>query len=112
LPLNKPTCDDPTTHAWPIQLHHLIKHSRIDQALRHLQKRNPNLTEYGDSFLHKWDWSKVKALLIMSLPGSHVGTADGLGLGMLGIAQQIKSAGWTPEKGETVLAEYQVRFQS
>jgi hypothetical protein len=56
-------------------------------------------------FLHQWDWTRVNAILVMSLPGSHEEKEK---LGMVSLAVQLRDKGWIPRSNETAVAEYQV----
>lgn len=61
-----------------------------------------NFNDFG-----KWAWDKLKAILIMSLPGSHRGS-DVDKYGMTSVSFQLRKHRLVPRTTEHVNVEYQV----
>jgi len=100
------------------QFRQLFIHLKVHKALRHLTQTHPHKahipftpnSEFGD--MGKWDFSRVKVRLIMSVPGGYEGydRMDGFGLCRLG--KVLGEEGWVASKGERAAAEYQVCLTS
>jgi tyrosyl-DNA phosphodiesterase-1 len=92
-------------------------HLKVHKALRFLLAQHPHATsiplkpDNGFEDMAKWDWSKVRVRLVMSVPGSYTGF-DGIveyGSGRLG--NVLHESGWRPKADEVVKAEYQVSLR-
>lgn len=117
--MKQPTSRDAAMfpHSWPTQFEKLFQNTRMAQAFEHLRrhhgKRRSEIlalaSDRSSFFLHQWDWTRVKSILVMSLPGSH---GEGEKLGMVSVAVQLRDKGWIPSPNETTFAEYQVSSES
>jgi hypothetical protein len=111
VPLAKVGSPSPT-HEWPEQLRRLFKAAHLDQAVavlrqRHINKHVVPSSSDGKHFLYNFDWKKVEAILVMSLPGNHVDD-EMLNMGMANVASQLRAKNWLPQANEEVHIEFQV----
>ncbi|ORX40109.1 hypothetical protein BD324DRAFT_258111 [Kockovaella imperatae] len=90
----------------------LFTHLKVHKAVRHLianHERGSDIPlDPADGFecLNKWDWSKVRVQLLMSVPGTYTGSqVDDFGLCRLG--KILHQQGWVPQKNEDVKVEFQ-----
>ena len=87
---------------------------KIHKALRYLRENHVagssiDLTpDNGFDNLSKWDWSKVKVKLVMSIPGTYSGAEKMEELGLSRLGKALNESGWRPRAGEVVNVEYQV----
>jgi tyrosyl-DNA phosphodiesterase-1 len=96
----------------------LLIHMKVHKAVRYLHeahpfgKRIPLDPSEALQDLSKYDFSKVRVKLVMSVPGKYTGfeQINEYGLGRLG--HLLKEAKWVPPPGERVLTEYQVSSRS
>jgi tyrosyl-DNA phosphodiesterase-1 len=56
----------------------------------------------------KYDWSRLRVRVVMSVPGTYNGYNEMQDFGMCRLGRVLKEEGWVPKKDETVAAEYQV----
>jgi len=68
----------------------------------------------GEEFedMEKWDWSRVKVRLVLSIAGNYEGVEKMRDFGLCRIGSVLEEEGWVPGKGEIVKAEYQVSITS
>lgn len=103
------------TEDMPIKFQRLFaRNMKIEKPLRHLKQFHPfgaeipldairNLTALG-----KWDWSRVSAELVVSVPGKEIGEANVGRNGKGGLAACLRRRGWVPGRGQELVAEFQV----
>lgn len=63
----------------------------------------------GFDDMKKWDWSRVKVKLVMSIPGTYTGTDKIEEYGIPRLGKVLNESGWRPRAGEIVKTEFQVR---
>nr|XP_031864193.1 uncharacterized protein CI109_000105 [Kwoniella shandongensis]KAA5531265.1 hypothetical protein CI109_000105 [Kwoniella shandongensis] len=115
LPLPKPVSfrENYLPHDLPQQFRDLFVHTRVHTAIRHIIANHPNGTSISfkpdDGFadMTKYDWSKVKVRLVMSVPGTYTGHDKLDGYGMCRLGKVLSEEGWVPQAGEKVSAEFQ-----
>ncbi|GHJ83667.1 hypothetical protein NliqN6_0069 [Naganishia liquefaciens] len=89
------------------------RNMKIEKPLKHLKQYHPfgsdipldvtrNLATLG-----KWDWSRVSAELVVSIPGKEIGEANVGRNGMGGLAACLRRRGWVPGRGQELAAEFQ-----
>ncbi|KAL1412875.1 hypothetical protein Q8F55_000624 [Vanrija albida] len=100
--------DFPTQFAW------LFAHLKLPKALRFLSENHPfgsgiPIKHSDESFsdLGKYDWSRVQVRVVMSVAGVYTGFGKMVQFGSCRLGKVIAEEGWTPPKGERVVAEYQ-----
>jgi tyrosyl-DNA phosphodiesterase-1 len=87
----------------------------VHKALRYLHVNHPVGSSIpfavGEEFedIKKWDWSRVRVRLILSIPETYEGLGKIKDFGICRIGSVLAEEGWTPGKGEMVKAEFQVR---
>ena len=62
----------------------------------------------GFEDLAKYDWSRSKVKVVMSIPGICDGYEEMQKFGLCRLGRVLKEEGWVPKKDEVVAAEYQV----
>jgi tyrosyl-DNA phosphodiesterase-1 len=87
---------------------------KVHKAIKHLQESHPG----GKSIpldasaqledLSRFDFSKVRVKLVMSVPGKYTGFDAMNEYGLCRLGSAIKEARWVPPTGEKLLGEYQV----
>ncbi|KAK4689554.1 tyrosyl-DNA phosphodiesterase 1, partial [Tremellales sp. Uapishka_1] len=115
LPLSTPQSlrENHLPHDFPFQFRWLFIHLKVHKALKYLISQHPQGAEIPfspeDGFLSmtKWDWSRVKAKVVMSVPDSYVGYGAMDQFGICRLGRLLDSMGWKPQRGERVVAEYQ-----
>lgn len=101
---------------FPDQFSQLFRHLKIYKAIRRLAETHPNGQHIpisaDESFAEfdKYDWSKVRVRLVMSIPGVYRGFDKMSERGICRVAKVVEEEGWGPGKGERVVAEYQVGY--
>ena len=99
---------------FPVRFRYLFKHLKIHKALHFLKTEHPKgstlpfTSREAFDDLFKWDWSKVKVKVVMSIPGTYTGADKMADFGICRIGAVVNDQGWVPRKGEMVKAEYQV----
>lgn len=99
---------------FPQQFADLFKHLKIHKGIEFMRQKHPlgkqvpissdpSFTDFG-----KWDWSRVKARLVISIAGKYEGFHDMSKWGIGRLGQVVQEEGWLPGAGERVVAEYQV----
>lgn len=99
---------------FPHQFAELFAHLKIHKAINFLRQKHPLGSQIpisaDPSFvdLSNYDWSRVKARVVISISGKYEGfdAMSKWGLGRLG--QVVQEERWLPGAGERVVAEYQV----
>lgn len=91
---------------------------KIEKALKHLRQFHPfglniplDVIRTGQqslATLGKWDWSRVTAELVVSVPGKEIGEANVGRIGKGGLAACLRRRGWIPGRGQELVAEFQV----
>jgi tyrosyl-DNA phosphodiesterase-1 len=56
----------------------------------------------------KYDWSRVRVKLVMSIPGTYSGADKMDDFGICRIGKVLSEENWRPQSDEVVKAEYQV----
>jgi tyrosyl-DNA phosphodiesterase-1 len=87
---------------------------KVHKALKHLQESHPGgkripldpSAQLED--LSKYDFSKVRVKLVMSVPGKYTGLDAMNEYGLCRLGSAIKEAKWVPPTGEKLWGEYQV----
>ncbi|WWD04867.1 hypothetical protein V865_002938 [Kwoniella europaea PYCC6329] len=113
LPKRSPLRSDLRTHDFPLQFAHLFTHTRIHTALRSLIRAHPNGSQipftpeenFGD--LAKYDWSKVKVRLVLSIPGTYTGYEQINKFGISRLGKVLNEERWAPKSGEQLDVEFQ-----
>ena len=115
LPLSHPRKPSSKGQDFTSRFKHLFVQLKVHKALRHLISAHPfgsqtNFTP-NEAFedMSKWDWSKVRVSLVMSVPGNHEGVTKMEDFGLCRLGKVVEEEGWTCGKGEMVKAEFQVR---
>lgn len=101
---------------FPQQFADLFKHLKIHKGIEFMRQKHPlgsqvpissdpSYTDFG-----KWDWSRVKARLVISISGKYEGFHDMSKWGIGRLGQVVQEEGWLPGAGERVVAEYQVSY--
>ena len=104
----------PLTEDFPIRFRALFIHLKVHKALRYLRDNhaagsNMGLTpDNGFEDMSKWDWSKVKVRLVMSIPGTYSGAEKMEELGLSRLGSALNGSGWRAKPGDIVKVEYQV----
>lgn len=112
---------DPTvvTDDMPSKFQRLFeRYMKIERALRHLKQFHPFGSAIPLDFIRNgqrslatlgnWDWSRVTAELVMSVPGKEIGEANCGRNGKSGLAACLRRRGWVPGKKQELVAEFQV----
>lgn len=112
---------DPTvvTSDMPAKFQRLFeRYMKIERALRHLKQFHPlgsdislDIVRNGQrslATLGNWDWSRVTAEMVMSVPGKEIGEANCGRNGKSGLAACLRARGWVPGKKQELVAEFQV----
>ncbi|WWC88676.1 uncharacterized protein L201_003589 [Kwoniella dendrophila CBS 6074] len=113
LPKATPLQADNRTHDFPLQFSRLFTHSRIHTGLRNLIKAHPNGSKIPftpeDDFadMGKYDWSKVKVRIVMSIPGTYTGFEEINKLGISRLGKILNEEGWIPKSGQKLDVEFQ-----
>nr|XP_018262379.1 uncharacterized protein I303_05396 [Kwoniella dejecticola CBS 10117]OBR84537.1 hypothetical protein I303_05396 [Kwoniella dejecticola CBS 10117] len=113
LPTIRPLRADNRTHDFPLQFAHLFNHTRIDTALRNMLRLHPNASHIkfrpDDNFadMGKFDWSKVKVRLVLSIPQTLTGHDEIAKYGMGRLSHVLNEEGWVPGNDEKLDVEYQ-----
>ncbi|WWC70762.1 uncharacterized protein I206_104713 [Kwoniella pini CBS 10737] len=113
LPTPRPLRPDNDTHDFPLQFAQLFKHTRIHTALRSMLHTHPKASEINfkpdDDFaaMGKYDWSKVKVRLVLSIPGTYSGHDEIAKYGIARLGKVLSEEGWVPKSGEKLDVEYQ-----
>lgn len=98
----------------PLQFSRLFIHLKLHKALRFLIEHHQRGAEIpftqNDGFadMGKWDWSRVKVRLVMSVPGTYSGPTEMDQYGICRLGHILRSHNWIPQSGERLVAEYQV----
>jgi len=66
----------------------------------------------GFEDMSKWDWSKIRVKLVMSIPGTYSGAEKMEELGLSRLGKVLNERGWRPRSGEVVKMEYQVCLET
>ena len=117
--LRKSPHDDTITLAYPLpdfpgQFRYLFGHLKVHKAMRFLTEHHPQgeeiplLHDDGFASMARWDWSRVKVKIVMSIPGTYNGLDNMDQFGQSRLGKVISDNGWRPKSGEIVRAEYQV----
>lgn len=102
-------------HGFPLEFKRLFLHLKLQKALRFLREHHsqrgdiPFSHEDGFAAMAKWDWSRVKVKLVMSVPGTYEGSDQMELYGICRLGKVLREQGWTPGSGDKLVAEYQVR---
>lgn len=102
----------------PWQFSRLFIHLKLHKALRFLIENHqrgaqiPFTHKDGFADMAKWDWSRVKVRLVMSVPGTYTGPAEVDQYGICRLGHILRSHKWVPQSGERLVAEYQVSSAS
>ncbi|WVF69182.1 hypothetical protein IAT40_003957 [Kwoniella sp. CBS 6097] len=115
LPLRSPIplVASNTTHDFPLQFARLFTHIRIHTGLRNLIRHHPAgssipfTPENNFADLAKYDWSKVRVRLVMSIPGTYTGHDEISKFGISRLGKVLNEQGWTPKSGEKLDVEFQ-----
>lgn len=99
---------------FPQQFADLFRHLKVQKAISFLRQKHPLGSQIpisaDPSFvdLGNYDWSRVKARVVISISGKYEGfhNMSKWGVGRLG--QVVQEEKWLPGPGERVVAEYQV----
>lgn len=110
-----PIATDRTLHAVPAAFARLFsRRIPIIAGLKHLTEFHPlahdlPLTaENGFQAYHKWDWSKVRFKMVMSMAGTWREHEEMQHHGITSLAAALRESQWVPGRGEALTAEYQV----
>ncbi len=101
---------------FPHRFRFLFVHLKVHKALRHLIANHPNggqipfRPDEGFEDMGKYDWSRVRVRLVMSVPGNYTGLNQVDDFGLCRLAKVLSDEGWRPQQGEVVKAEFQVRL--
>ncbi|KAJ9093935.1 hypothetical protein QFC20_007020 [Naganishia adeliensis] len=111
---------DPTvvTDDMPAKFQRLFeRYMKIERALRHLKQFHPFGSAIPLDFIRNgqrslatlgnWDWSRVTAEMVMSVPGKEIGEANCGRNGKSGLAACLRRRGWVPGKKQELVAEFQ-----
>ncbi|OCF43592.1 hypothetical protein I317_02610 [Kwoniella heveanensis CBS 569] len=102
-----------TTHDFPLQFARLFTHLRIHTGLRNLIRHHPAgsaipfTPENNFADLAKYDWSKVRVRIVMSIPGQYTGHEEIGKLGISRLGKVLNEQGWVPRSGEKLDVEFQ-----
>ncbi|KAK8858572.1 hypothetical protein IAR55_002801 [Kwoniella newhampshirensis] len=115
LPSPKPTPfrEGHLPHDFPQQFRNLFVHTRVHTAIRHLTANHPNGSRIpfkpddGFADMTKYDWSRVKVRIVMSVPGTYSGNDKVDEYGVCRLGKVLSEEGWVPKGGEKVAAEFQ-----
>jgi tyrosyl-DNA phosphodiesterase-1 len=118
LPIQSPADPFPTRFAkdFLYQFRDLFVHLKVHKALRYLNETHPRHPSIpftvGDEMedLKKWDWSRVKVRLVLSIPGTYEGTGNMKQFGICRLGSVLEEEKWVPGKAEIVKAEFQVGY--
>ncbi|WVQ83069.1 hypothetical protein IAT38_005207 [Cryptococcus sp. DSM 104549] len=116
MPLPQPIPElreDYLQHDLPIQFRYLFEHTRVNYAIKHHVKNHPlgskipftHENDFAD--LKKYDWSRVRCKVVMSVSGVYQGFEEIEQFGMCRLGQLLREEKWMPQEGERVVAEYQ-----
>ena len=116
LPVSPSSIPYPTSLSqdFPQRFRFLFVHLKVHKALRHLIKTHPSggqiplHPDEGFEDMAKYDWSRVKVGLVMSVPGNYSGLNQLDEYGLCRLGKLLSDEGWRPKTGEVVQAEYQV----
>lgn len=104
---------------FPAQFVWLFGHLKIPKALKFLTENHPfgariPIKHSDASFadLSRYDWSRVKVRVVMSVAGVYKGFDKMVQFGSCRLGKVIAEEGWTAPKGERLVAEYQVSVHS
>jgi len=94
----------------------LLIHMKVHKAVKHLREAHP----FGSRIpldpsealqdLNKYDFSKVRVKLVMSVPGKYTGFEQMNDFGLCRLGALLKEEKWVPPAGEKISGEYQVSF--
>jgi hypothetical protein len=94
------------------------RNMKLEKPLKHLKQFHPfgseiplDVVRSGQrslATLGKWDWSRVTAELVVSVPGKEIGEANVGRSGKGGLAACLQRRGWVPGRGQELVAEFQV----
>ncbi len=96
----------------------LFVHLKVHKALRHLISNHQNGKDIpfhpGEGFedMAKYDWSRVRVRIVMSVPGNYSGLNQVDDFGLCRLGKVLSDEGWRPRSSEVVQAEFQVRIGS
>ncbi|WRT67770.1 uncharacterized protein IL334_004743 [Kwoniella shivajii] len=113
LPSSRPLRPEHMPHDFPLQFSRLFTHTRVHTALRHLLHNHPNGSKIpfkpDENFadMGKYDWSKVKVRIVMSVPGYYTGHEEINKYGISRLGKVLNEQGWIPKSGEKLDAEFQ-----
>jgi tyrosyl-DNA phosphodiesterase-1 len=92
----------------------LLIHMKVHKAVKHLKEAHP----FGSRIpldpsealqdLSKYDFSRVRVKLVMSVPGKYTGFDQVNEYGLARLGHLLKASEWVAPAGERVLGEYQV----
>jgi len=87
---------------------------KVHKAVKHLREAHP----FGARIpldpsealqdLSKYDFSKVRVKLVMSVPGKYTGFEQMNDFGLCRLGALLKDEKWVPPAGEKIFGEYQV----
>jgi len=87
---------------------------KVHKAVKHLREAHP----FGGRIpldpsealqdLNKYDFSKVRVKLVMSVPGKYTGFEQMNDFGLCRLGALLKEEKWVPPAGEKISGEYQV----
>jgi tyrosyl-DNA phosphodiesterase-1 len=96
----------------------LLIHMKVHKAVKHLREAHP----FGGRIpldpaealqdLNKYDFSKVRVKLVMSVPGKYTGFEQMNDFGLCRLGALLKEEKWVPSPGEKISGEYQVSSTS
>ena len=99
---------------FPARFRFLFIHLKVHKALKALIHSHPQGSsisfspEEGFEDLSKFDWSRVRVRMVMSIPGTFTGFDEMTNFGQCRLGAILTEEGWFPDKGERVVTEYQV----
>lgn len=92
----------------------LLIHMKVQKAIRHQVENHP----FGKGIpldpsealqdLSKYDFSRVRVKLVMSVPGKYTGFEQMNEYGLCRLGNLLKEEKWVPGSGEKIEGEYQV----
>ena len=103
-----------STLDFPQRFRFLFVHLKVHKAIRHLINSHPNggqiplRPDRGFDDLSRYDWSRVKVRLVMSVPGNYHGVDQVDEFGLCRLGKVLSDENWLAGHGEVVKAEFQV----
>jgi len=116
LPRSGPATQSPLGNDFLDRFRDLLIHMKVHKAVKHLREAHP----FGGRIpldpsealqdLNKYDFSKVRVKLVMSVPGKYTGFEQMNDFGLCRLGALLKEEKWVPPAGEKISGEYQVSF--